>query len=168
MDSTQKSLFGVYGLWYHPWWCNVWIYVVSIGVLLAIAFYFFVVRYGRSKKLNCQQEALQELHRLRSQTHASSQALHESYFRLTKIIKNYLSTRCGIALHDKTDIQIVSMLDGIVSQNVLSLLQEFFDRSFRIKFAYDAVSETMLLQDIDMLQTIVVEMGHQVEIPGKS
>lgn len=176
MDGTQidlmklnpKGLFGVYGLWYQPWWQNGWVYAVIIGLLLVILFYFFMKWYRRGKKLNFQQKALQELHRLKSQTHASQEALHESYFRLTMIIKNYLSSRYGIALLDKTDIQIVSMLDGIVSQNVLSLLQEFFDRSFRIKFAYDAVSETMLLADIDMLQTIIVEMARQVETTGKS
>jgi len=167
MSSTQKGLFGVYELWYQPWWYHVWIYVVIIGVIFAIVLSALVIRYRRGKKLSPEQEALQELHRLRSQTHASQEALHEAYFRLTMIIKNYLSARCGVALHDKTDIQIVSMLDGIVSQNVLSLMQEFFDRSFRIKFAYDAVSETMLLADIDMLQTIVVEMAQSEQTTGK-
>lgn len=168
MDRVQKGLLEVYGLWYQPWWHNAWIYVALAGIFFLVAIYVGVRWFRRGKRLDCQQKALQELHRLRSQTHASPDALHQSYFQLTMIIKNYLAARLSIALRDKTDVQIVSMLNGIVSQNVLSLLQEFFDRSFRIKFAYDAVSETMLLADIDMLQTIIVEMGRQVETTGKS
>ncbi|MBP9765501.1 hypothetical protein KBD08_04155 [Candidatus Babeliales bacterium] len=154
--QTQKQFFEVYEIWYKNWWSSTVIYTLG-AVLLLVIVGWFIVRLRRPKTLNLEQMTLQNLHRLRSGTYSSEASLHEAYFRLTMIMKQYLSNHYNIKLHDKSDNQIVAELHGIMPQNMLSLLQEFFDRSFRIKFAYDAVSEMMFFQDLELLQTIVLQ-----------
>jgi hypothetical protein len=168
MNSSQKVFLGVYDLWYQSWWHHAWFYAV-VGLFFCGGIAWFVwLKCRRKLTLSCDQEALQELYRLSSQTIISPEILHDAYFKLTMIMKNYFAARYQIVLKDKTDVQIVSMLHGIVSQNVLSLMQEFFDRSFRIKFAYDVVLETTLFQDIKMLQAVIIETSKQHQITGKS
>jgi|GEM_PF-1493736 len=168
MEVAQKGLFEVYGLWYCPSWYYGKAGIIFIFILLLIVLFYFFRKYRTGLKLNSEQVALQELHRLRSHTYVSEAALHDAYFKLTATIKNYLASRYNIVLHDKSDIQIVSLLHGNLSQNMISLLQEFFDRAFRIKFAYDAVSEQMLFEDIALLQHIVIETSKSAETTGKS
>jgi hypothetical protein len=157
----QLQLFDVYGVWYKPWWHSVWFYSLIIFIFTMI-FGYFIWRYLRKeKKLTPEQQALQALFRLNSLNYAQEKTVHDAYFQLTMIIKSYLIAVYGLKLQDKNDIEIAQELDGIIPQNMVSLLKEFFDRSFRVKFAYDVVSESMLKQDIDMLHDWILEMSKQ-------
>ncbi len=115
-----------------------------------------------ARKVSFQQEALQGLYRLQSQTYVSDEAIHEAYFRVTMILKVYLSKRFHIALLDKTDTEITEQLHGVVSEQFGALLKEFFDRSFQIKFAYDSVSEQMLRDDIEFAEKVIHETSADV------
>jgi hypothetical protein len=168
MNEAQAVFFEVYGIWYNPWWQHKGLYVLLLFFVAGIILYLVRRKYRTGSKLTCDQEALQELHRLRFHSYASQEALHDAYFQLTMIVKNYLAARYKIILQDKSDDQIVCVLHGNLSENMIYLLQEFFDRSFRIKFAYDVVSESMIFNDIEMLQKIVIETSKSAETTGKS
>lgn len=168
MDAAQNGLVEVYGLWHCSSWYTGKVGVFLIVIVLVFLLFFLFKKYRRGLQLNSQQIALQELHRLRSHTYVSEATLHDAYFKLTIVIKAYLSARYNLVLHDKSDIQVVSLLHGNLSQDMISLLQEFFDRAFRIKFAYDAVSEQMLFDDIALLQGIVIETSKSAETTGKN
>lgn len=161
MDSSQSQLIEVYGVWYKPWWSSTWFYSFIAVIFFLIIFYSLYRFFKRKKKLRPDQEALQQLYRLSIVTYTTDQALHDAYYNLTMIIKKYLSAVCGVSLDDKTDVEIVPLLNGIIPEDMIYLLQEFFDRSFHIKFAYDVVSETMLKQDIEMLRKCIVDLSKE-------
>jgi len=159
MNSSENQLLEVYGSWYKPWWNSDWFYNCIFGFVILLSIYFLFVFFKRKKKLTPEQEALQQLYRLTLANYSTDKALHEAYFTLTMIIKKYLIVSYHLPLDDKTDIEIIPLLHGIIPENMIYLLQEFFDRSFHIKFAYEVVSETMLKQDIEMLRKSIIELS---------
>jgi hypothetical protein len=159
MNSPQSQLLEVYGVWYKPWWHSDWFYACIFGFVILIMIYYSFVFFKKKKKLTPEQEALQQLHRLTVMHYSTDKALHEAYFTLTMIIKKYLMVSYQLALYDKTDVEIIPLLHGIVSENMIYLLQDFFDRSFHIKFAYEVVSENVLKQDIEMLRGCIIELS---------
>lgn len=166
MSAGKSGLVDVYGVWYHPWWHTSYFYffIGTVCFLLVLALVFCFKKYFWGKqKISFKQVALQDLYRLQSQTYVSDEAIHEAYFRVTMILKIYLSKRFNISLLDKTDTEIAQQLHGVVSESLQALLKEFFERSFQIKFAYDSVSEQMLKDDIEFAQKIVHETS--VELP---
>lgn len=161
MNNAQAQLFEVYSVWYKPWWDSVWFYGCILAFSALICMYYLFVFFKRKRKLTPEQEALQQLYRLTVASYLTDKSLHEAYFALTMIMKKYLILSFRLPLDDKTDLEIVPMLNGIIPENMIYLLQEFFDRSFHIKFAYDVASVTMLKQDIEMLRACIVELGKQ-------
>lgn len=157
MKADQQRLIEVYGLWSSSANTVNKLYIFLSVILGAVLLYIIFKKIRTQRVLTPAQEALQELYRLQSQTYVSEQSLHDTYFKLTAIIKTYLAVRYKVVLQDKSDTEIVALLHGNMSENMISLLQEFFDRAFRIKFAYDVVCEQMLLDDIIFLQQIIIE-----------
>lgn len=168
MNNSVQGLVEIYGLWYYPWWHSQWFYVAIIVMLVVCLIGIFLWYFRRAKVLTPEQKALQELHRLRSASYASPESLHAAYFTLTSIFKNYIFETTKISIFDKSDKEIIAHLDGVFAQDVLQLLQEFFERSFQIKFAYDVVSQQMLFDDIDFLQAIIVRHSQSVDVTRKS
>ena len=160
MSAEQSGLVDVYGVWYNPWWHSTYFYffigIVSFLLLYKLVRFFKNYFYG-ARKMTIDQVALQDLYRLESQTYVSDEAIHEAYFKVTMILKVYLSKRYSISLLDKTDKEIADQLSGVVSQRLEATLKEFFDRSFQIKFAYDSVFEQMLRDDIEFSKKVIHE-----------
>lgn len=165
----QLQLLDVYGVWYQPWWHSLWLYSLII-FMVAMIFGYCIWHHVRApKKLTAEQEALQGLFRLESLHYVQEKTIHDAYFQLTMILKNYLIAEYGLKLHDKNDVEITEELHGIIPENMISLLKEFFERSFRVKFAYDVVSESMLKQDISMVRDLILQMSKQrADSLGKS
>lgn len=165
----QLQLIEVYDIWYRPWWHSMWLYSAIIFFIGLIICYVLWRYFKREKKLTPEQEALQSLFRLSSLNYFSEKTIHEAYFKLTVIVKTYLILEYKLKLQDKNDLEIVQELHGIIPENMISLLKEFFDRSFHVKFAYDVVSEVVLRQDIDMLHKLIIELSKQrADSLGKS
>ncbi|MCX5924018.1 MAG: hypothetical protein NTZ68_01180 [Candidatus Dependentiae bacterium] len=170
MSAEKSGLVDVYGVWYHPWWhsSQFYFFIGTVCFLLALTIIFCVKRYFWGKqKISFKQVALQDLYRLQSQTYISDQAIHEAYFKVTMILKIYLSKRFDISLLDKTDTEIAQQLHGVVPESLEAMLKEFFDRSFQIKFAYDSVSEQMLKDDIEFAQKVIHETSAELSVTEK-
>ncbi|MBI2345164.1 hypothetical protein HYV10_03790 [Candidatus Dependentiae bacterium] len=165
----QLQLIDVYGVWYKPWWNSGWLYSLIVFITTLFLGYFLYRYIKREKKLTPEQEALQGLYRLGNMNYVDEKMIHDAYFKITMIIKTYFILQYKMKFQDKSDLEISAELHGIIPENMISLLKEFFDRSFHIKFAYDVVSESMLRQDIEMLHTLIIELGkQQADSLGKS
>jgi high-affinity Fe2+/Pb2+ permease len=161
MNSPQNQLLELYGVWYKPWWHSAWLYGCLASLVVLVISYYLILFLKRKKKLSPSQEALQQLYRLTLVNYTTDRSLHEAYFALTMIMKKYLIATYAIPLQDKADIEIVAELHGIIPENMIYLLEEFFNRSFHIKFAYDVASVTMLKQDIEMLRACIIELSKE-------
>ena len=165
----QLQLIDVYGVWYNPWWKSSFFYITILVILSSIVFYILWSYLRKEKKLTIFQQTLQDLSRLGSLNYVNEKNIRDSYFKMTSILKKYLIITYGLKLYDKNDIEILQELHGIIPENMIELLKEFFDRSFHIKFAYETVSSETLKQDIEILHNFIVELNiQQVDSLGKS
>lgn len=171
MNNIQGQLqfIDVYGVWYNPWWKSSFFYITILVVVSLIIFYSLWSYLRKEKKLTIFQQTLQDLSRLASVNYTNEKNIREAYFKMTSILKNYLIISYGLKLHDKNDIEILQELHGIIPENMIELLKEFFDRSFHIKFAYEVVSSETVKQDIEILHNFIIELDkQQVDSLGKS
>ena len=171
MNAISSELIDVYGLWYHPWWTTLKFYIfLNIALFLLIWLLVRIIKkWWRGKiRLSIDLIALQDLYRVQVQTYISEESIHEAYFKVTMILKTYLSARYHIHLLDKTDQEIAMQLHGVVPEELEALLKEFFERSFQIKFAYDFVSEPMLKDDIVFAQKVIQATSVEIVQAGQS
>lgn len=158
MNAQIIQLIDIYDIYYHPWWHATWFLVLVglfVGSLISYIFYRMYRVGWFFKKMSYDQLALYELHMTSQEEYASSEQIYAAYFRVTKIFKTYLACRYQLALHDKSDIEIVPLLSDKIEQSWHPVLQEFFQRSFQIKFAQDTVSESMLQDDIQFIKKFI-------------
>lgn len=160
--NTKKidQIIDIYGVWYHPWWhsklCTIGIVIIGL-IVLVLMLHFFWIRYMRANSFSFEQIALLNLQELHRQSYKSDTDLRDAYFKLTMIMKVYLSKRYKIALLNKTDKELVLHIQALASKTVSATLQELFERSYQIKFAHAAVSEKMLYDDIDFMQKVIYQ-----------
>lgn len=160
MDPKTTQFIDVYDVWYKPWWHSTWFYFLVTAIILGICFFLIIVirrLFVKGKVLKFDQIALLNLQELLEQSYNTTEMLQDTYFKVTMILKVYLSKQYNIALLDKTDKEIVEHIKKFISVDIAATLEEFFDRSFQIKFAQEAVSEKMLKDDILFIQHIIKE-----------
>lgn len=166
MNGEKIAFIEVYDVWYQPWWHSTVCYGILslIACISLLGFVFWLYKSGwMRKKVSFKEQVLQDLYRLRTQSYTSDEMIRDAYFQLTMIFKKYLATRYDIALLDKTDQEVVTLLQGLVPDQIQPLLAEFFERSFQIKFARDSVLEQMLIDDITFVQGVVEKISGNFE-----
>lgn len=166
MNDGKMTIIEVYGVWYQPWWhSTIWYGILSFIVcivLLVLGFWLYKSGWFR-KKLSFKEQVLQDLRYLREQKYTSDQMIRDAYFELTMILKKYFAQHYGIAFLDKTDQEVVAVIQGLVPEQLQMLLAEFFERSFQIKFARDQVLEQMLMDDIAFVQGVIEKISGNFE-----
>lgn len=172
MNTTNiDQIVDVYDVWYRPWWHSK-LFIASIVVVGIIFFvmtlYALWKRYLRSQSFSYEQVALLNLQELHKLSYKSDNEIRDAYFKLTMVMKVYLSKRYQIALLNKTDQEIISHIQELVPVAVSATLQELFERSYQIKFAHAAVSEKMLYDDIDFMQKVIYQTIKQDNNSGDS
>ncbi|MBM17923.1 MAG: hypothetical protein CL947_02560 [Epsilonproteobacteria bacterium] len=170
-NSNVSQLFDVYDVWYKPWWHSKYFYGSVAILLLTVAvlfLYIFWQKYLRAHSLSFEQAALLSFQKLHEQSYDSEEAIRDAYFKVTMIMKIYLSKRYNISLLNKTDQELIAYIKKFVPVDVFATLQEMFERAYQIKFAQAAVSEKMLYDDIDYMQRVIYQTVKQVNSSGDS
>lgn len=171
MNAQTMQLVDIYDVWYQPWWHSLWIYValgiIVCSVLFFVLYYMYRAGFFR-KNLSYDQQALKDLSVLSAQVYLSDEKIRAAYFQITMILKKYLGQRYQISLHDKSDIEIISLLHEQIHGSLQPLLAEFLQRSFQIKFAKDGVSEQMLRDDILFVKKIIEQTASDHDKVGNS
>lgn len=171
MNAQNIQLVDVYGVWYQPWWHSTWFYCSIVIFMCAVLFFmlYYMYRAGWFRKnISYDQQALRQLQELAGQTYVSPEQLRKAYFQLTLIVKTYLAHRYCLVLTDKTDIEVIPLLTGLLDQPMQQVLAEFLQRSFYIKFAHDVVVEPMLQDDIEFLKKFIVQTQRDLDKVGNS
>lgn len=161
MNKEVKQLIDVYDVWYKPWWHSTYFYI-CIALLLIVTIvgivYFLKKRYQSLKILSLDEIAILHLQEMLEQMYDSDDLIRDGYFKMTMIVKVYISKKYDIKLLGKTDQEIIESIKPVVPVEVYAPLQELFERSFQIKFARGAVSEKMLFEDVAFVQQIIEKM----------
>lgn len=158
MNAQTNQFVDVYDTWYQPWWHSKIVYISVTLVLLglfAVIAYLTWKRFIVNKPLPYDEVTILQLQKLKSNSYETEAEFQDGYFALTMILKNYLSKRYNVSLLNKTDNEIVEHIKSLVPVDIFATLQEFFERSFHIKFAQAKASEKMLCDDISFALTVV-------------
>lgn len=161
MDAIHKDqIVDVYDVWYRPWWYSKFgIAIIGIIALVVVTSILYAIwtRYMRARSFSFEQVALLNLQELHNHSYKADHDIRDAYFKLTMIMKVYLSKKYKIALLNKTDQELISYIQELVPVQISATLQELFERSYQIKFAHAAVSEKMLYDDIDFVQKVIYQ-----------
>ena len=171
MNEQKLQFVDIYSVWYQPWWqSKAWYAFCGLTACFLIGFVlFYGYRRGLfSKKLSYDQQALKNLHDLLTTSYDRPDAIYAAYFQLTMILKKYFAIRYNLNLVDKTDFEIVPLLQGNISLSLQAELDEFLHRAFVIKFAHEQISESMLHDDIKLLQKIIEQTCKDLDKVGPS
>jgi len=172
MNTTNiDQIIDVYDIWYQPWWHSkpFYAFVVLFALFVLVTLLYFIwTRYMRAHAFSFEQVALLNLQELHKRSYKVDHDMRDAYFKLTMIMKVYLSKQYKIALLNKTDQELISHIQELVPVEISATLQELFERAYQIKFASAAVSEKMLYDDIDFMQKVIYQTIKQGNNSGDS
>lgn len=171
MQEQKFELIDIESVWYQPWWKSGWFYaaVAFLSCLFLMVLLYYLYRRGWfEKKLSIDQQALKKLQNLATTSYDSQEKIYAAYFQMTLILKKYLATIYGLPLEDKTDIEIIPMLQTKIDSILEPLIAEFLKRAFQIKFARDLISVQMLQDDIKFVKKVIEETSKNLHKAGRS
>jgi hypothetical protein len=120
------------------------------------------------KKVSCDQQALKSLDSLALAPNDTAEKTYAAYFQLTLILKTYFAARYNLVLADKTDLEIIFEVKTFVDHGYQSLLSEFLNRAFQIKFAHEKICKEMLQDDIKFVKKIIEDTTKDFDKAGRS
>jgi hypothetical protein len=160
MNNPQLQLIDIYDVWYHPWWNStkftISLYILVGILMVAMLYYWYLLTWYR-RKLSFDKQALLNLQQLTAYDFSDEKQLKNAYFALTLIFKSYVAQRYNLSLHDKSDIEVIAMIQPKLSQPQNFLISEFLTRAFQIKFALQPAGLQMLQDDIDFVKKFIVQ-----------
>lgn len=141
--QQKLELIDIYDISYAPWWLSpavkygFVVFIFLCGVLLG---YFIYKKTRKPVVILYWQEALNALDLLEKKGFGNGQ---EFYLRLTEIMKIYLQQQYGIFCVDKTDGELLALLEVTpsVKVSVLETIKELFDGVIFIKFAHQQAAQ---------------------------
>lgn len=158
MNASNMQLVDIYGVWYQPWWKSTGFSVtlcLIVCALLALLGYHLYRSGWFFKKLSFDQQALHDLKKLTASSYQTSAQIKDGYFQLTMILKIYLAVRYQLILHDKTDLEIIPMVQSVLAPEQFVELETLLARAFQIKFAHEFVDRTTLMTDVASAQKLI-------------
>ena len=159
MNENTEQLIDIYDMWYQPFWSSLWFYysVIIVVSLVLLHFMWFLYKKYIYKKtvVDCSVIALQELESLKRIHIVTPADSKNCYFKVSLIIKQYLSVRYGISCVQLTDIEIVTKLHGIMSDEQSQALNHIFHAMKFTKFAHEFARHEKLEKDIQAIMEFI-------------
>lgn len=171
MNTQNIELIDIYDVWYQPWWKTTWSYVtfsMIVCLILVIVLYYLLKSGWFGKTLSFDQQALKDLNKLANQTYNSEKQIRTAYFQLTLIFKTYLTHRYQQPLLDKTDIEIIYLMQALLPETQFFVLEEFLKRASQIKFSHELAVPAMLYDDIQFVQKFIEQTSKDLDMVGNS
>lgn len=160
---SEQELYGIYGVWYIPFWQQSIFYglcclIGCIILFFGIYVFFKSMRNAKEAPLVYWQKALKDIELIR--TRYQKNELYESdlYMALTGIIKEFMSIYCKVDFKAKTDDECVFALNNLViSDEKKASLERLFRGSTLIKFSSMHVSAEQIQHDLDTCSAFIQE-----------
>jgi hypothetical protein len=138
---------------------SVQISLISIAIIAtaaAIFLYFFLRR--KKKQLTSWEIALQDLERLNLEKCVSKNDFKSFYFKLTKIFKKYLEQRYSWQTENKTDDELVILMEKQkFNKELLEQVQKILAGALWIKFANQEALKIQAESDLKIIINIILQ-----------
>lgn len=159
VDATK--LIDIYDFWYETVWFSSIIVWIMVGVLLVIfligTFYFYRYWIGIKAKVDCSILAYRQLSGFDSFHIVTLRDGKDCYFRLSLILKNYITLRCGLACYHATDSQMLEIIKQLekLSDQDYSYMYIFLESMASIKFDQKIPSQQQFAHDIACVKKFI-------------
>lgn len=159
MIEKNEQLLDIYDLWYQPFYKQSWFYyfVIVVVVFLCIVFCVYIYKKYMQKKhkVDCSVIAYRELDDLKKIQIINSQDSKDSYFKVSLIIKTYLSCRYHQNFMKLTDKETIEYAKDYMHDEALYLLQKILQSMTFIKFEREFAMTEKLQKDIQLVREFI-------------
>jgi hypothetical protein len=159
MMQNSETIKDIYGIWYELPWIYTFmerlVLVFFLGVL-GVFFYFLYIQY-RSKKvvINCAEKALHELLVLQQTVIHTEDDGKKAYFKVSLLIKEYLSSRYHTQFVHLTDKELVVQVALYMPEDCVDIVRQIFYGMTFIKFEHQLGIVEKLKKDIDLCMNLI-------------
>ncbi|MEX0940890.1 MAG: hypothetical protein WDZ41_06040 [Candidatus Babeliales bacterium] len=166
-NITEIPIYDLYGLWYKPFWKEPWFLVLLLMLFLiffaAITFWFVWKRNNIMPTKEYWQEALEQFSALDIDRFLKDEAYAVFYFKLTQVMKKYLSLRYGLPLESKTDEEVITIIrTAEFPLEFFADLSKIFDSAVFIKFAKQNTIHENMKNDLSICINIIKKTYHKI------
>ena len=163
----EEKLLDIYDVWFQPFWNQQWFLIGMFFLLLIIAgftvYYCYKKYFYKPVKIHYSDKALQLINALLdhsmflniSDDVVFDQQIKDSYFRLTTILKDYLSDRYDISFTGLTDEETIKIAQKELELDSFKILQQTLKGMVAIKFANQVVAKQKLREDIESVKQLI-------------
>jgi hypothetical protein len=160
MNTAKQEFYDIYDMWHVPFWQTRLFGGIVIFLLIIVAVTFLLIlfkSYIRRKRPSFPWDrALNKLNSLFMQEQFSKEESKQFYFKLTKILKDYLHERYNVVLRGKTDQELLLFLnESDFPADLLPPVRALFEGCLEIKYADDQVLKECLIRDLESAIFIV-------------
>ncbi len=157
MEQQKLELIDIYDIVYEPWWLSTAAKIVACVVvfMLCVALCYFI--YQKTRKpvvLLYWQKALHDITVLEKTDYSEGQAF---YIRLTEIMKQYLQAHYAIHLVDKTDTELLEVLNTtqFIPRHVYETMKDLFEGVMFIKFAHQQAAQERIEEALKKAKALI-------------
>lgn len=169
---NENELIDIYDMWYQPFWLQPWFFYTVIMIMSsAIGYLLWHVykKYVYKKRVvDCASIALKDIDSLKKIHIVTLADSKDCYFRLSLILKQYLSLRYKILCLPLTDIEIVQQTHAVMSQEQLKVLQDILQSMTFVKFEHEQALDAKFEQDIQIIIQFIDMTTPQLSIEKRS
>ncbi len=158
MINKGESIRDIYGLWYEQPVIYFWIerfIILCLAFIIVLLIYFLYQKYAYKKRFILPKDrALQDLFELQSSVIQTEEDSKKAYFRLSLIIKEYVSSLYHTSFVHLTDKEFIVHASLYMSFDCVDILRKIFQDMTRIKFEHQVGIVEKLRHDIE--QSIIL------------
>lgn len=150
---VEPQFHDIYGMIYVPWWQSRWCYYVLLCIVSAILCWIirYFWRWYKIKKIMMPipDRCMHELKNMQYMISLGSLDYGVGYITMGHLLREYITYRYNVCCLHKTDIELKEQIKTLGLPNeLIELLEDFFDRAYKIKFAGAVVDSKMISSDI--------------------
>lgn len=165
MTHVDLELYDIFDYYYIPFWQKTWFIIsasVAAGLLVVGLIAFFYYR-SRKKILAPWDWAYACIAKLDPNSCETQEDFKYLYYELTTIIKTYLARRYGWSTLEKTDEELMTLLEKKkFNTDLISLLKTITDNALGIKFANQSTLKSQANADIQAIK-VMIEQTRQTQ-----
>ncbi len=148
----------IYEYYYPPFWQSLWFKIIVAVVLISLlALGIWLYLRIKKRPLTAWEWAQLELSKLTLAHYNNKDDFKKFYFTLTAIIKTYLHKRYTWQTIDKTDVELIELLEQQrFDQDIVDMLKKISEGALWIKFANMDVLKSQAETDLKMIHSMII------------